>query len=816
MNANEEPVGPRLRMISIVVAASTTLLFELVQTRILSFIFWNHIVYLTISLALLGFGISGTLVAMGRTAGTPSRALMSRLWLGFGLSILGALVVTQSVLPALHSWEALPKLALLYVLFTLPFVFAGALISHLLASAGAAVGRLYAADLVASGVACGLFFWALPAFGAPVLGLVLCLATFVMGVCTAPDGRGRGLNVGLLVTVSALTGLVAVFPRQTDFTPEGYKPEFSLARRNPAMVIEQTRWTPLTRIDVIGTSDGTSPLSWYPEHPQGSFKLITQDATAHTRLVGKAALDQLARDIAQGTERQPPNLVYEIRKEPSVAVIGVGGGVDVANALLRGARHVTGLELNPAIAEYVSSRYAEFNGHLFSDPRLRFLNMEGRAFMRSSSERYDLIQVIGVDTFAALNSGAYVLSENYLYTQEAFEDYYEHLEDGGIVSFYRWAFPVPREELRVCMLAAAAWRKRSESAARSTFVASNGAWALTLFRKGAFSVQETEQLAARVKQLGLHVLYWPKVLADQATRERAYFEQAPAGIREQHAAFDGAITAFDERREEAFFAAYPFQIRPTTDDSPFFFEYNRLGPLGLPSLRDLRGNGASTTLLILLVETTVVAVLAIALPLWRFKRRGLSMPGAGYFSAYFAALGFGFMLVEIALMQKGVLFLGSPLHSISAVLAALLIAAGSGSLVQSRLSASAGDRLLIVVGVVLPLLVGAYALGLGHLFRALLHLSFAARLVVLFLVIAPAGFLMGMLFPAGLSRVGEKRAEFVPWAWGINGATSVYASILAIVIALTHGFGVALWLGAACYVIAAVTFVLGSRKLAHA
>ena len=802
-----ENVKQRLALFSIVGAASLTLLFELVQTRILSFIFWNHLVYLTVSLALLGFGISGTLVALVTSRHKQlSPRWMSTLWFAFGTSMLAAVFLSMTLLPTFWMLSDVVKLGIAYLLYTLPFVFSGAILSLLLSLSGEAVGRLYAADLVASGLGCIAFFWLLPALGAIPLVCILAGVAFVIGVLWSPDSRAvRWRSLAGATAAAGMAIAAVVFPAVVDFTPERYKGEFSLGTSERNAVIESTRWTPLVRIDVIGKTDRTNPIAgWYPEHPPGSYKVITQDGTAHTRLVGKAAIEKLNDDVKAGTERHLSNLVYRIRREPDVAVIGVGGGVDVASALAHGARSVIGAELNPAIAEHVTRIYAEYNGGLFADPRVKFVNREGRSFLRTTEGRFDILQVIAVDTFAALSSGAYVLSENYLYTVEAFRDYYAKLKPGGIVSFYRWALREPREDLRLVMLAAGAWRQEGEARLDQSIMAvaaADGQWALGLFRKGPFAEEEVRSLGNEADKRGGRVLFWPKVLPDQAAFEARYYGKFWQGVRLRHEVFEGAVMAFQAGKEQAYFATYPYEISPPTDDSPFFFEYRRRAPAASMGLGSLRGDGVNSTLRLILIQAAVLSILAIFLPLLFFQRAGLNARQAFPYSTYFASLGFGFMLIEIALVQKCVLFLGSPLHSLSAILSVLLVAAGLGSFIQSRLR-FAPRRVLLIAGATVVALVAAYASLLAPLFTALLHLEFWARAAMIAVLLAPLGVVMGLFFPLGMQRLSENGPEFIPWAWGINGCTSVFGSVLAIALAISYGFSLVLWLGVACYIAA--------------
>jgi predicted O-methyltransferase YrrM len=788
--------------------SSSTLLFQLTQTRILSYIFWNHAVYLTVSLALLGFGISGTFVALfASTKHLCSPRTLARLLTGFGVTSSGAIALTAWLLPHL-GWEpAWRGLLFCYVLYVAPFICSGAILGIILSSSAARVGALYSIDLLAAGLGCLLFFFLLPLLSAPILVCVLSVfALLLAGIWSERQDRvARVTSLLGAVGLAALALMQGIFPAFLDFTPVPYKEmgTFLDQTKYPHARIEHTTWTPIGRIDVVGDEQANL---WEYDHPRGSYKIITQDGTAHTRLLSKRAIEALGAEVKHGTNRDPESLVFRIKPDADVAIIGVGGGVDVAKALAFGARSVYGVELNPATYRYAKEVYADYTGHLLHDPRVTLVNGEGRSTLRSLDRRFDVIQLIAVDTFAALDAGAYMLSENYLYTVEAFEDLFERLKPDGVLAFYRWLFSPPRETLRLSALACEAWARRGvgDCSQRIMVLGADG-WALSLFKNTPFTPDEAETLGRHAASIGRTVLHWPKVFAptDQGRLEAAYYDRVDPQIIEAVQAFNGLTAAYRGGRARQFFRSYVYNVAPTTDDSPFFFEYHFLNAVGLPRgagghTDHFRGASVATTLYMVLAEATLLSLVAIFWPLYRHRRTGLRVPHAAAYSLYFAALGFGFMMLEIGLSQKAVLFLGNPLYALSVVLATLLASAGIGSRVVAR----AGWRTRRVTGPVAVVFLALMALlivGLTPLFQACLHLPFVLRVGVTALVIAPPGVLMGMFFPSGLRSVGELAPGFIPWAWGINGCMSVYGSVVAILAAMVYGFNVALTVGAAVY-----------------
>jgi hypothetical protein len=785
-----------------------TLVFQLTQTRILSYIFWNHAVYLTVSLALLGFGISGTFVALfASTKSLFSPRILARLLMGFGVASFGAIALTAWFLPYL-GWEpAWRSLLFCYVLYVAPFIFSGAILGIILSSSVARIGSLYAIDLLAAGLGCILFFFLLPLLSAPILVPVLsaCALLLAVGWSTPQDPVARMTSLLGGVGLAAIALVQGFFPFFLDFTPLSSKEmgTFLDKTKSPHARIEHTTWTPIGRIDVVG--DEQTNL-WDYDHPRGPYKIITQDGTAPTRLLSRRALQALEAEVKNGTNRGPESLVFRMKPNADVAIIGVGGGMAVAKALAFGARSIYGVELNPATYRYAKEVYADYSGYLLQDPRVTLVNGEGRSTLRSLDRRFDVIQFIAVDTFATLDAGASVLPENYLYTVEAFADMFDRLEPDGVLAFYRWRFYPPRETLRLSALACEAWARRGiDGCSQRIMVIGADGWALSLFKNTPFTPEEAEKLSRHAASIGRTVLHWPKVFApaDQERLEAQEDVQVDPQIIEASQAFNGLTAAYHSGKARQFFASYSYNVAPTTDDAPFFFEYNFLNAFGMPRLpgshaAHFRSGHVATTLYMVLAEATLLALVAIFWPLYRYQRQGLRVPHAGSYSLYFAALGFGFMMIEIGLTQKAILFLGNPLYALSIVLATVLASAGIGSQIMAQTGWSA-RQVTGPVALGFLALVALLIVGLTPLFQALLHLPFLLRVGVIVLAMAPPGILMGMFFPSGLCSVGEKASGFIPWAWGINGCMSVYGSVVAILAAMVYGFNVVLTLGAAVY-----------------
>ena len=457
-------------------------------------------------------------------------------------------------------------------------------------------------------------------------------------------------------------------------------------------------------------------------------------------------------------------LAYTLRKGARTAVIGPGGGRDVLTALSFGHGPVTGVEINPAIVEAVRDRFGEYAGGLYDRPDVRIVSAEGRSFLRRSEERYDIIQASLIDTWAATSAGAYVLSENNLYTREAFVDFLGRLSPEGILTMSRWFFKGrPIETLRLTGTALAALGEMGEEDPAAHVVVikrSTWDWAYRVgeFRDGVGTLLvkrspwvpgEVEHLRRLAEELRFDVVYAPGL----------------AG----HPDFERLARVGPERMADG----YPVDIRPSTDDRPFFFFTLRPAD----ALRRLFGGGGDgieqgvvqnnvravfvlVGLLVIVVALTGAFLAAPAL-----VRRGESFPRSresALFLVYFLALGLGYLLVEIPLVQRFILFLGHPVHALSVVLLAMLVGSGAGSFLSARLPARAFPAVIALVVVA----VAGSAFLLPRLFVAAIGAPFPARVFLTIAALAPPAVLMGMPFPAGIRALGGARSGMVPWVWG--------------------------------------------------
>jgi hypothetical protein len=491
------------------------------------------------------------------------------------------------------------------------------------------------------------------------------------------------------------------------------------------------------------------------------------------------------------------SLGYHLAEQPagfSALVIGPGGGRDLLSALVFGATRVDAVEINPIIArDIMQDRFRMYSGGIYQDPRVAVHVDDGRSFVRRSAAEYDVIQASLVDTWAATAAGAYTLTENSLYTAEAFGEYLDHLSDRGVLTITRWVF----DGLRLVSLAQAACAARGLDPSKHLAVIRYDRVATFLLKKTPFTDAEVARLTTIAHDLEFSILYAPGVESDPIVNEPAEMVRS----RTSAADYRRLILAGDR---DAFYARYPLDIRPTTDDRPFFFHTTRLENQFETAFGKtmLFGNGLSA-LLTLFGISAVLVLLFIVGPLII----GADRPGAGWpaWLAYFGALGAGFMLLEVALLQQFVLLLGHPVYSLTVTLFSLLLGTGAGSLISRRVTA---DRVKTVTrraiaGIAVVAL--AAPLVIPRVIDTAIPWPLALRIALAIALLLPLGVLLGLPLPGGMRLLAATRPDIIPWGWGLNGAFSVVGATLAVFIAMNWGFSTALITAAVVYATAAGT-----------
>lgn len=801
----------------VALVASASLGFELLQTRVLSALYFNNVVYMTVTIALLGFGMSGVMASVLQRRMANANRLAVLCAAGLGLSIPLCILLASALPGVFPQIPALYKMILSYFILVIPFVFAGGALSLIFMGYGKRIFALYFADLCASAVAAILFsllLWPLGGANFAWLCAAAAFAAFVIMARTA--GVGRIVQI-LAPTVLAVS-FFAVGPGIVKDCPEPYKATARFFDPSFDATLEGSAWTTIAKIDVYSGQSRNLHSGKDLSHPC-NFMFVGQDNDAPTMIHGQRDLARFARTARKGRPTEVNTLAYFMRpRAKDVLVIGVGGGIDVVEARTFGARNIDGAEINAATIDFVTRQFRDY-AKWPSWPNIHVYNEEGRHYIRNTDKKYDVIVMHGVDTFAALNSGAYVLSENYLYTVEAIKDYLNALKPDGMMVIFRWFFRQPRESIRLANLFAEAAQTVGEGPANQRIMVINhGQWAGTFIKRRPFTPVEVRTVAKLVEKEDYSWIFAPKVLSvSQQAFEDHQFQRNQQELRMARTAYQQLFTGTAADRA-AFAASYPYRIDPVFDDKPFFFEYYKGTVSNLPNenwlsredasavdWNQLRGPVVHFVLYILLVLTTCACAAGMGIPLLLFEREGTHVRGATGLIAFFSSLGTGFMFVEIGCMQWLNLYLGNPMYSLMVVLAGLLLFAGCGSLLAGQMTGPVLARLrwgMLGTAALIP----AWLLMMKVVMPLTERWMLGGRIAVVLLSLLPLGLCMGIPFATSLRHLADRESRFIPWAWGINGLTSVAASILAIILAMNIGFTAVVMSGSLVYALGYLAF----------
>jgi hypothetical protein len=779
--SNRSEIPEKTLLAGLALTSFAALLLELALTRLFSVVLFYHFAFLAISIALLGLGAGGVFAYLlkARLSGTGTRTLAALLCMANAVVVLVVLEIVLHTRVALQvSWANFGRLTTLYLAAAVPFFLTGLLFAVVFARETRRIPRLYGADLCGGALACLAVVPLLNWVGGPNVVLVAGTAMAAAGTIWAGSRSLRRTAALLALALAVLIGanysgrLIDVVYAKGMF-------------RDPSWV-EFARWNALSRVEV---------------DRQGQAKAIVIDADASTYIMNADVAQWHNTPWEDDLMSAPPALANVLRPHGEFAIIGPGGGVDVLRAVANGSPSVTGIEINPIIANTIMrGRYADYAKHLYDRPDVHIHVTDGRSFLRSTPQKFDVVQMTLVDTWASTAAGAFALSENNLYTVEAFREYFDHLKPDGMIAITRWEFRHPREALRIVAVAMEALHRLGvANPARNFIVACQGSLnedgipVVVLAKKTPFTAAEEAAVNSHLDDFPqLNPLYLPSDPGENP--------------------FSDLIASNDPY---AFARGYAYNVAPVTDNNPFFFFTLKpeqiLGEKGLRSGIDWKVNLGVLVLLLVLVISLVAVLVFLILPLILRSTRGSHARQSPLPLLYFVAVGLGYIMVEIAFIQRFVLFLGHPTYALTVVIFLLMISSGAGSLF-SRLWLPRTDLCWIpLVLVIVTLLADVFFLP-GRL-AALVGMDFGYRLVISGVLLIPLGFVMGMPFPTGLRALAALPSpEFpagdgasdnsVEWAWAMNAAASVLGSVLAMVIAIQFGLTVTLTCGAAAYLIA--------------
>ncbi len=840
-----------------------TLMEEILLTRIFSVTMWYHFVFLAISVAMFGLTVGGLLVYLAPryftgpqektrlSAATRLFALATFaifalfLWyrliavaLAMSLFVLAGAVVWEYLAPQFFRSDAVDNhlaasalgfalmtvvsflvylvippifeltvpgilcLATILGVISVPFIFSGVAVCLALTKFPREVGHLYAADLSGAAAGCILVVYALRFIDAPTTVIFSGALAGLGALLFLMGNRDSGLRRWSL----RYTVLIAAFGALNLLLASQHKSMLELVRMRGAVLSRPiyVKWNSFSRVVVTGDPEVAEfPMAWglSPAYTvlapvkQLSVWIDSGALTVMTHYAGDFGnLDYLQYDIT--------NFAHYFRPDSHVVVIGAGGGRDVLSALAFGQKSVTAIEMNRGILQALNDNFGDFTGHLDRDSRVQFVNDEARSYIARMPDHVDIIQASLVDTWAATTAGAFALTENSIYTTEAWRMFLNHLTPRGLLTFTRWYDPkYSAESYRLVSLASAALIQAGVEnprdhlilvmcVARTPYSSLPTGVATILVSREPFSSDDLDLLKKMTDKLRFEIILSPRQAAD------ATFARLASG-----------------KNLEEFAKTSPGRIEAPTDDTPFFLCNFRVRDVFRSLvMRHSVGHvpGLEETLGAVFVGVTFLTVLCFVIP-WFLTRRKDWGAGAAPLFLFFTAIGLGFMLVEVSQLQRLMIFLGHPTYSLSTVLFTLLLSSGLGSYTTGSSSQAVARRWPIARLAGLLSALAVFGLLTPYATAVFASASTPARIVVAAGLLFPLGFFMGMAFPLGMKAASARSDALTPWLWGLNGAASVLASVVAFLIVLGWGITTAFWTGFACYSVALASYLWAVR-----
>lgn len=786
------------------IISCTTLLYETLLTRIFSVTLWYHFAFMAISIAMFGMSVGATIVYLlprwFAQRHTHLYLITSALFFALSIIVSFALYLKIKIaLSALNSMTELAKLFAIYVLTSIPFLFSGICICLALTRFPKQINSLYAADLMGGALGCIGVIAILHFADGPTAVLLTAFIASLGAICFSVTSPFKVLKK----TVIGFSATLLLMGSSNLLLTQYHRPllQINWVKGAPAQATLYEKWNSFSQITLSGDPEQRqAPFGWglssqMPKHYKTQWLLLKIDALAATPLIRyqnhPESVAYLKYEIA--------NLAHYLRKNAKVLIVGTGGGKDILSALVFQQKSIFGIEINNNIFELLTHLYADYTGYLNKNPAIQLINDEARSYISRSDKKFDVIQLSLIDTWAATAAGAFTLSENSLYTLEAWQIFLRHLTSHGVLTVSRWYYPKsPAEMYRLTALASESLRQLGISHPRQhMMIVANtqnkqhpDSVATLLVSPTPFSVQDIVTMTKVANKMHFTILLSPFIAKDPA-----------------FTALTSPITA------KEFIKTYPLNIAPPTDDCPYFFQMFKLhAVLGAPPWKQgsMTFNPIAVFVLgALLVMVITLTTLCIILPLFFSTKRTIVLRDGIPLLLFFAAIGMGFMFIEIAQIQRLITFLGHPSYGLSVVLATLLLTSGLGSLFTTQFIKSKLSRLiylliatLLLCGWLTPWIIAYYQ-----------QMTTPIRITIAIASLSPLGLLLGTLFPLGMRLTQQRATTLTPWLWGINGATSVCATVLATMSTLSFGITATYWMGVICYLGAVILLYTCERRI---
>lgn len=772
--------------------------YEINFTRIFAYAQWHNLSALIITMALLGFGTSGSIIAMMQEKIEADfskhlflAAMLFPLFLSTGFIVSSKLdfnpyEISFSLKQALHLF--------LYFLFMGISFFFGAVIICI-AFLKHKISSIYFVNL--SGSATGVVFVLfLSFFLHPYDITILIIIISLVPLCLlASQGNIKEVTGSALVAFLTFTALFLSFSFPDAKQVSQYKP-ISGALNLPQAKLVHEAYSPLAVVQVVEANGlrSTAGLSLVSPFQVPVQKTIFFNGEAASPITPYTGNPEEIKYVQYLTSYLPFHIIAPENRN-QVLIIGSGGGESILRSLLAKFKKIDALEADQNVIDLMKHGFAQFSGNIYNLDRVEVLNLEARNFVKQTQKKYNLIELSMIDTYNAAASGVYALNESYLYTVESVKDYFNHLDDNGVLAITRWMVTPARDNLKLFNIVITALNGMGIDDPGNHLIAIRSLQTLTLvvLKKGASTdmVRHTKSFA---QERLFDLVYYPGI----SKKEVNQYIQLKTPVYYQ------GLTNLLSDKTRSFIDQYEFDISAATDNRPYFYNFFKPGVIGLiltygPSQVPITEWGY-LLLLIILVPVLLISILFILAPLLILKNHPKKMNFP--ILLYFSLIGAGFFFIEMPLIQKMILFLGHPVYSISVIISALLMFSGIGSYFSGKLFRS---RYRIFISTILiTFFTCIYIFTMDNLFQELISLSFGPRLSIVIFLTAPLGFFMGIPFPAGLTILKEQDRFSIPWAWGVNGYFSVISILLATLLAIIFGFRSVLMIAVLCYLTAGI------------
>jgi hypothetical protein len=799
--------------IGILVICLCTLMYELTLTRIFSVLMWYHFASVAISLALFGLAVSGIAVYIFNKRFSKEKAerQLTLFSLLFSLSTFAFFLIfamskvspffMYKILAFFHQPFYQPfqqgsystsisaamfiYLTVLYILTSLPFIFGGFVTTIALTHYSHKVNRIYFYDLVGAALGCIAIIVALSFVSGPSALLLVSLLGVGSAIFFSHAG-GKKLHLKLLIVLGALFIICIGVDQYHDLT------RINFVRGRFEFNMLSVKWNSFSRVAVYPTKSQELERSWgmsskYKGNIPEQYGMVVDD-TGYTIIYRYPEKEEDFEFFKYNVISLP----YYLKEKPKTLIIGPGGGKDVLTALAFDSDDITAVEVNPLIVENVNEDFGSFSGYLYKRLEVKLFIDEGRSFVKRSMGKYDVIQASAVFENIAPSAGAFTLSENTIYTKEAFSDYLDHLTANGVLSISRFIFS--NTTLRLASIAMKALEERGvKEPWRYILIYRERGVANFMMKKVPFTEEEISIIDSEAMAKG--------------------FDRVFVHGKKSVGIFEELINA---PSIEKFYDDFKHDVSPTTDDKPFF--YNMVKPkdfFNVFTFTDEKGFNDRGIILLrnLLYIVILLNLLFVVLPLLIFKAKEIRHMNLSVFNSlrvlvYFIMLGVGFMQIEIILLRRFTLLFGKPIYSLAVILFAILIFSGLGSYLSGRMvekrDMAGRKRVLLGALTLIVLLSVIYTYALPSIILMAITNPVADKIIMSVLILAPLSLLMGCPLPLGVGILDKVEKRLIPWGWGLNGSASVLGSILAVAMSMNFGFTSTMLFGSACYAVAAL------------